>query len=725
MQNSLFGKRGVSAVVATVLIIMITVAAVGIVWAVVIPMIRDSLGGSAVCNDADVSIGTAQGYTCYDSVNNKISVQVKKGANNLSVSGVNFILTSAGSSYSKNYSYNFAQNEYHSFVFETSLDFIDTVSIAPVLGGGKVCGVVSTMASLPSCDLKEISVEENPYLLNSCTLIDKPGVYTLQNDVSSVGTCFTITANDVVLDGNGKILTFNTIPIMSQYGILISGVRNNITIKNFADITDVSDQYTEAGGIFADSDLSSSFIMDNTIHVFSTGSGGYESNGITFVGASNTNNIYSNTIVASGYGISFYSTSYGDTISDNGVDVTVGYGISFSSDSSSDVIHGNNIAAQGFGIYLTSSSGNGISNNIINAGGYSGISFSSSTNDFIFDNNVVVTSDSGITFSSASGDIISGNYIESGTYPAIVFYGASSNNVINGSNTINAGTSSCGDWSYYCSGIVYADTSTNDLIEGNTITSSGGGIVYIGDSLNNKIGGANSIAGVNTNQCGAYCAGIYYNAASTDDMIINNNLIEASFTNLGAIYYGGGGSNANVSNNIKINSPYSAGILSSGFDLTNFVISNNIIISGGRGIEFAGLISSLISENSISAYIEAVAFSTLTDSIITNNFIESTTAFGIFFMGGSDGNTIKNSEIHSEEESCANTDFPDAGPGCRAIVFSSTSTNDLIENNYLVSAGHGIYYSEPFTGNPFSGVENTFSFAGGYYNVSLNGAQYI
>jgi flagellin-like protein len=59
-------KKGVSAVVATVLIIMITVAAVGIIWAAIIPMVRDNLNKGTACNDAmsDISLVTDGGYTC-------------------------------------------------------------------------------------------------------------------------------------------------------------------------------------------------------------------------------------------------------------------------------------------------------------------------------------------------------------------------------------------------------------------------------------------------------------------------------------------------------------------------------------------------------------------------------------------------------------------------------------------------------------------------------------
>jgi len=75
-------KKAVSAVVATVLIIMITVAAVGIIWAAIIPMVRDSLTKGTVCNDAlsDVSLVVDGGYTCLGSDGN-LSLQIQKGPN--------------------------------------------------------------------------------------------------------------------------------------------------------------------------------------------------------------------------------------------------------------------------------------------------------------------------------------------------------------------------------------------------------------------------------------------------------------------------------------------------------------------------------------------------------------------------------------------------------------------------------------------------------------------
>jgi flagellin-like protein len=72
------GKKGISAIVATVLIILITVAAVTILWTAVIPMIRDNLEFSEL--EGRVSILTAGGYTTYDEILDVATVQVKREA---------------------------------------------------------------------------------------------------------------------------------------------------------------------------------------------------------------------------------------------------------------------------------------------------------------------------------------------------------------------------------------------------------------------------------------------------------------------------------------------------------------------------------------------------------------------------------------------------------------------------------------------------------------------
>jgi len=57
-------KKGISAIVATVLIILITVAAVTIIWAAIIPMIQDQIGSSTECFDASAALSVTTDFSC-------------------------------------------------------------------------------------------------------------------------------------------------------------------------------------------------------------------------------------------------------------------------------------------------------------------------------------------------------------------------------------------------------------------------------------------------------------------------------------------------------------------------------------------------------------------------------------------------------------------------------------------------------------------------------------
>ena len=64
-------KRGISAIVATVLIILITVAAVTIIWAAIIPMINDQLARAQQCNSVVAQLTVKGTHSCFDSSSNK------------------------------------------------------------------------------------------------------------------------------------------------------------------------------------------------------------------------------------------------------------------------------------------------------------------------------------------------------------------------------------------------------------------------------------------------------------------------------------------------------------------------------------------------------------------------------------------------------------------------------------------------------------------------------
>ncbi len=161
-----FCKRAISTVVATVLIILITVAAVTIIWSAVVPMIRENLEGGSACLDAvsQVLIVGTQGYTCIDS-DGVIKVQIKRGAKDFNLVDVQMLITqSNGDTYS---SYLVddtlwgtntledlpGQNEEKVFTSGEEFEGAKEISIAPIVGTGasKTPCEISSTFELISC----------------------------------------------------------------------------------------------------------------------------------------------------------------------------------------------------------------------------------------------------------------------------------------------------------------------------------------------------------------------------------------------------------------------------------------------------------------------------------------------------------------------------------------------------------------------------------------------
>ena len=99
-------KKAVSAVVATVLIILITVAAVTIIWTAVIPMIRKTTQGGTLCFDAQagVSLSSQGGYTCVynDTLTTwAVKFQISRGNEDFTLSDIKVGVGSAGNTLSK------------------------------------------------------------------------------------------------------------------------------------------------------------------------------------------------------------------------------------------------------------------------------------------------------------------------------------------------------------------------------------------------------------------------------------------------------------------------------------------------------------------------------------------------------------------------------------------------------------------------------------------------
>ena len=90
-----FAKKGISAIIATVLIILITVASITLVWTVVIPLISEDFGVETV--GVGVDIVTKEGFSVYDPDADELYLQLKQ-TNHDSVEEVVLLLEFDGNS---------------------------------------------------------------------------------------------------------------------------------------------------------------------------------------------------------------------------------------------------------------------------------------------------------------------------------------------------------------------------------------------------------------------------------------------------------------------------------------------------------------------------------------------------------------------------------------------------------------------------------------------------
>ncbi|NPE26504.1 hypothetical protein HNV12_00700 [Methanococcoides sp. SA1] len=157
-------KKGISAIVATVLIILITVAAVTIIWAAIIPMINNQLDRGIVCLDAVQQITLKEGgYTCKPD-GNSVSLQIKHGSEDIDLADIQVLVSAGGSTDS----YSLIDpatttspalmtvdllpgpNEEKAYVIDTSAvtGIIDKIEIAPIVTVGNTQETCDVSASV-------------------------------------------------------------------------------------------------------------------------------------------------------------------------------------------------------------------------------------------------------------------------------------------------------------------------------------------------------------------------------------------------------------------------------------------------------------------------------------------------------------------------------------------------------------------------------------------------
>lgn len=145
-------KKGISAVVATVLIILITVAAVTIIWAAIIPMIKTQLEEGTVCLNANTALAVEnKGFTCFNAGN--INVQVSHGSKDVGLVGIQFLISEAGDTTSVEVTSNLPTPNGEKVITVTYAGTPDSVAIAPIvaIGNAEITCDVSVPVVLEAC----------------------------------------------------------------------------------------------------------------------------------------------------------------------------------------------------------------------------------------------------------------------------------------------------------------------------------------------------------------------------------------------------------------------------------------------------------------------------------------------------------------------------------------------------------------------------------------------
>lgn len=351
-------------------------------------------------------------------------------------------------------------------------------------------------------------------------------VYVLVNDVLSDGTCFTIGASNITLDGQGHTVTYAN--RLRGYAInKSSGYYNYVAIKNLnivqgnssisgahAIYTPEMDGYIENNKIKTSGYAFGIFRSESRVnHVL----GNFIISGVgIFISESGLNIISNNTIMSSSGGIGI-GGSYTNFVSNNLIKTSgkVGIGINIYASSTNTILN-NTITTDGDGAahgiaVISGSVSNVISyNNVATSGrGSSGIYISSDKNSI--SNNKVSTSNEiapGIILEHSDLNIISSNNITTsgiGSFGAFFMY--SDRNVLSNNDFATSGPNSFGI-SFLVSG--------NNTVSNNSIAAADSGIV-VGSSVANTFSN-NDIATSNISTYGLY----FENSSST---LLSNNIV--------------------------------------------------------------------------------------------------------------------------------------------------------------------------------------------------------
>jgi hypothetical protein len=163
----MLNKKGLSAVVTTIILVALGIAAVSLVWITVNNLVVDKLGNTESCSNIFGKVELNRMYTCYNATSKKLQFSISIADARIteavvSVSGggttKSYILTNDLQSISGLAPYssdsgNVKLPEQNSGLTYISTDFSstpDSIRIAPVVDGNQ-CEVADSVLEIPAC----------------------------------------------------------------------------------------------------------------------------------------------------------------------------------------------------------------------------------------------------------------------------------------------------------------------------------------------------------------------------------------------------------------------------------------------------------------------------------------------------------------------------------------------------------------------------------------------
>ncbi len=327
----------------------------------------------------------------------------------------------------------------------------------------------------------------------ACGNLSASGLYTLQNNVNSTGTCFQVTTPNIVLDCGGYTANYS---VSTQgYGVKINA--SNVTVMN-CNITGFggSPGTSNNEGVLISSDSNVTITRNNITTNGTSANYGVEVSGGYNVTISN-NAIFAQGITSSNYGVrlggSGNNSVVNNSVRTNGTNSNFGLYVSAGG---LNVFSGNSVitggsASDNYGVLLDGSGNNSVLNNSVLTNG-SGSNFGlyvSVGGLNVFSGNSVITgglvsTNYGVRLrGSGNNSVLNNSVLTTGTSDNYGVYLNSNNNTVWNNNVFSSGTSdnNHGIFVYRANSSIIAN---NTVVSNSTVSSVG---INVTESANNTI----------------------------------------------------------------------------------------------------------------------------------------------------------------------------------------------------------------------------------------------